>query len=35
MLEDTAMQTLRKFYDRYLSKPRDHRVVNKPMLGKK
>ena len=33
--EDTAMQTLVNFHDRYSSKPRDHRVVKVPMGGMK
>jgi len=35
MLEGTAMQALLNFHDRYPSKPRDHRVVDVPMRGKK
>jgi len=35
MLEGTAMQALVNFPDRYPSKPRDHRVVDVPMRGKK
>jgi len=30
MLEDTAMQALPQFQERYPSKPRDHRVINNP-----
>jgi len=35
MLEGTAMQALVNFHDRYTSKPRDHRVIDVPMSGKK
>jgi len=35
MLEGTAMQALVNFHDRYPSKPRDHRVIEVPMRGKK
>jgi len=34
-LEGTAMQALVNFHDRYTSKPRDHRVIDAPMRGKK
>jgi len=35
MLEGTAMQALVNFHDRYPSKPRDHRVIDTPICGKK
>jgi len=35
MLEGTAMQALVNFHDRYPAKPRDHRVIDVPMRGKK
>jgi len=35
MLEGTGMQVLVNFHDRYPSKPRDHRVIDVPMQGKK
>jgi len=35
MLEGTLMQALVNFHDRYLSKPRYHRVIDAPMRGKK
>jgi len=35
MLEGTAMQALVNCHDRYPSKPRDHRVIDIPMQGKK
>jgi len=35
MLEGTAMQALVNFHDRHPSKPRDHRVIDVPMRGKK
>ena len=35
MLEGAAMQALVNIYDRYPSKPQDHRVIDKPMGGKK
>jgi len=35
MLEGTAMQALVNFHDRYPSKPRDHRVIDVPIRGKK
>jgi len=35
MLEGTAMQALVNFHDRYPSKPREHRGIDVPMLGKK
>jgi len=35
MLEDTAMQALQQFYERYLSKPKDHPVVDNPNHGTK
>jgi len=28
MLEDTAMQALQQFHERYLSKPKDYRVID-------
>jgi len=30
MLEDTAMQALQQFHERYPSKPKDHRVIDNP-----
>jgi len=35
MLEDTAMQALQQFHERYLSKSKDHRVIDKPNRGTK
>jgi len=35
MFEGTAMQALVNFHDRDASKPRDHRVIDVPMRGKK
>jgi len=35
MLEGTAMQGLVNFHDKYPSKPRDHRVIDVIMRGKK
>jgi len=35
MLEGTAMQALVNFHDRYPSQPKDHRVIDVPMRGKK
>jgi len=33
MLEDTAMQALQQFHERYPSKPKDHRVIDNPNRG--
>jgi len=35
MLEDTAMQALQQFHERYPSKPKDHRVIDNPNHGTK
>jgi len=35
MLEDTAMQALHEFHDRYPSKPKDHRVIDNRHHGTK
>jgi len=35
MLEDTAMQALQQFHERYPSKPKDHRVIDNPNRGTK
>jgi len=35
ILDDTAMQALHEFHDRYLSKPRDHRGIDNPNSGTK
>jgi len=35
MLEDTAMQALQQFHERYPSKPKDNRVVDNPNRGTK
>jgi len=35
MLEDTAMQALQQFHERYPSKPKDHRVIDNPTGGTK
>jgi len=35
MLEDTAMQALQQFHERYPSKPKDHSVIDNPNLGTK
>jgi len=35
MLEDTAMQALQQLYERYRSKPKDHRVIDNPNQGNK
>jgi len=35
MLEDTAMQALQQFHERYASKPKDHRVIDNPNRGTK
>jgi len=35
MLEDTAMQALQQFHERYLSKAKDHRVIDNPNRGTK
>ena len=35
MLEDTAMQALQQFHERYPSKPKDPRVIDNPNLGTK
>jgi len=34
-LEDTAMQVLQQFHERYPSKPKDHRVIDNPNCGTK
>jgi len=33
MLEDSAMQVMQQFHERYLSKPKDHRVIDNPKRG--
>jgi len=33
MLEDTTMQALQQFHERYPSKPTDHRVIDNPNRG--
>ena len=35
MLEDTAMQALQQFHERYPSKPKDDRVIDNPNRGTK
>ena len=35
MLEDTAMQALQRFHERYPSKPRDYRVIDNLNRGTK
>jgi len=35
MLEDTAMQALQQFHERYPSKPKDHMVIDNPNRGTK
>jgi len=35
MLEDTAMQALQQFHERYPSKPNDYRVIDNPNRGTK
>ena len=35
MLEDTTMQALQEFHERYLSKCKDHRVIENPNRGTK
>jgi len=35
MLEDTAIQALQQFHERYPSKPKDHRVIDNPNRGTK
>ena len=35
MLEDTAMQALQQFHERYRSKHKDHRVIDNPNRGTK
>jgi len=35
MLEDTAMQALQQFHERYPSKPEDHRLIENPNRGTK
>jgi len=35
MLEDTAMHALQQFHETYLSKPKDHRVIDNPNSGTK
>jgi len=35
MLEDSAMQVLQQFHERYPSKPKDHRVIDNPNRGTK
>jgi len=35
MLEDTAMQALQQFHERYLFKSKDHRVIDNPNRGTK
>jgi len=35
MLKDIAMQVLQQLHERYLSKPRDHRIIDNPNRGNK
>ena len=33
MLDDSAMQALQQFHERYPSNPKDHRVIDNPIVG--